>query len=247
MEGYDPQQAFARSRIYQLLSGAFLYPGDDFFALLHQGYFIEELREWGEFLPDEPKNGFLQKLREQGAAFKGLSLEELKLEYGRVLGHSVSKDCPPCETEYGVHHVFQQTQTLADISGFYRAFGLEVSQEQGERLDHIGVELEFMGFLAYKEYYASARHGEDKVQICRDAQQKFLKENLGRWAPLFLRLLMNKATNGFYYGLGALTEEFLKTEMRFFKVHPEPIGELQPQRYEFDDTCVSCVNNSEKL
>lgn len=246
MEGYD-HLALARSRIYQLLSGAFLYPDDDFVALLQQGIFMEELKECGEFLPDELKNGFLQRIREQEKIFEELPPGELKIEYGRALGLSISKDCPPCETEYGVHHIFQQTQTLANLAGFYKAFGLEISQKQGERLDHVGVELEFMGFLAYKEYYAQQNHGEDKARICREAQQKFLKENLGRWAPLFLRLLMNKTAEGFYHGLAAVTEEFLKADMRLFMIHPEPVGDLSPQRYEFDDACLSCVSNLENL
>lgn len=58
---------------------------------------------------------------------------------------------------------------------------------------------------------------------------------------------MNKAVEGFYHGLSAVTEEFLKSEMRLFKIHTEPIGELQPQRYEFVDACLSCVSNLENL
>jgi DMSO reductase family type II enzyme chaperone len=245
MEKYGSQQALARSRIYQLLSAAFLYPDEEFFSLMHQDSFTEDLKGCSEFLAEGPKSGFLEKLEEGEEVFKVISLEELKTEYGRVFGHSICRDYPSYETEYGPRHVFQQTQNLADLAGFYRAFGLEVSQKQGERLDHIAVELEFMGFLAYKEYYASKNHGEDKAQICRDAQEKFLKENLGRWAPIFFKLLKKRVTKGFYYRIGAITDAFLSMEMRLFKVHPQPIEEIQPQEYKDDDTYVSCINSLE--
>ena len=145
-------------------------------------------------------------------------------------------------------HIFQQTNTLADIAGFYRAFGLEVSEEQGERLDHIGTELEFMGFLAFKERYAGENHGEEKALICEDAQRKFLKEHLGKWAPLFLRLLRKKTARGFYHALAAITDEFLAMEFRLFQVAPDLIGSFQPLEDDsFDDSCGSCGEKAENL
>jgi DMSO reductase family type II enzyme chaperone len=243
MKIYDTQQALPRSKIYQLLSGAYFYPDEDFFTIRQQDSFLEELKKWGKFLTKGPTNSFLEKIEEKEEVFRGTSWEDLKTEYVRIFGHSISKECPPYQTEYGSQHLFQQTHTLADLAGFYRAFGLEVSQEQGERLDHIGIELEFMGFLAYKEHYAKEEgHGEEKIQVCRDGQEKFLKEYLGRWAPLFLKLLRKKAVKGFYYELGVVTDTFLEMEMQLFHIHPEPIGELQTHVYDFDSTCAPCIN-----
>lgn len=48
-------------------------------------------------------------------------------DYGRLLGHTVRSECPPYELEYRGSEVFQQSQTLADIMGFYRAFGFDVT------------------------------------------------------------------------------------------------------------------------
>ena len=39
---------------------------------------------------------------------------------------------------------------MGDIAGFYSAFGVQLSQDIHERLDHLSVELEFLHFLATK-------------------------------------------------------------------------------------------------
>ena len=93
-------------------------------------------------------------------------------EFSRIFGHSVSNECPPYETEYGKSHVFQKSQGLGDIAGFYKAFGLEASDKAKERHDHISIELEFMYFLIFKENYARENSRAEESDICKDAQKK---------------------------------------------------------------------------
>jgi TorA maturation chaperone TorD len=70
---------------------------------------------------------------------------------------------------------------LADIAGFYRAFGVEITPGT-ERPDHIAVELEFMHLLAVKEVVAAGREdGGEHARICRDARATFFRDHLGRW------------------------------------------------------------------
>lgn len=252
MIGTETMQGLARSKMYHLLAAAFFYPDDDLRALVHDDSYVKALKECGEILADGSGSAFLEKLEAESGELSAVSREELERQYGEAFGHSLSRDCPPCETEFDSMHIFQQTHSLADIAGYYRAFGLEITEKQGERLDHISAELEFMGFLAYKEHYARENHGEEKTLICEDAQRNFMKEHLGRWTPLFLKLLRGKAPRGFYRGIAAVTAEFVAMEIGLLQVSPDFIDNFEASeaslddfQNDFDDGCGSCGGNAE--
>src|SRR5262249_3835122 len=85
------------------------------------------------------------------------SADGLETEYQRVFGLVLARECPPYETEYhSSAEPFFRSQQLADIAGFYRAFGLETSQAEPERLDHLALELEFLAVLLLKKRLALA-------------------------------------------------------------------------------------------
>ncbi len=70
---------------------------------------------------------------------------------------------------------------LADINGFYLAFGFDLRAGQHEVADHLGVELEFYSLLLLKQAYALEQGWQDKFEITRDAAKAFLADHLGRW------------------------------------------------------------------
>jgi DMSO reductase family type II enzyme chaperone len=232
------QAAMARSGIYRALSLLFLYPDEAWLSAMSA-----EVSKITALLPDllpDERDG----LEEAWTNLIGedLALEHYQAEYRQTFGHTISQECPPYETQYGSAHLFQQAQVLGDIAGFYRAFGLEVSDLAKERLDHIAVELEFMAFLALKEAYALTHDGEEKAAICRDAQRKFLVEHLGRWAPLFAKLLGRKVQEGFYRRLASFLEIFIAAECRSLEARPSTFheGDLVANAYEPEGTCFSC-------
>ena len=160
-------------------------------------------------------------LREASERFWSLSGDALEGEHRRVLGHTINKECPPYETFYGVSQVdFQQSHLMADISGFFRAFGFQVSDTAFERIDHVAVELEFMQVLAAKEAYARSRGDEEHAQIVREGEAAFLGDHLGKWAPTFGRRIHQRSPDGIYGLWGRLLDAFLEAEARYLGVGP---------------------------
>lgn len=228
----------ARSKVYEFLSAGFLYPNPalvDFLA----GH-VPEVKVCLEHLGDDESATRLGNFAESAG---NLSTEALQGEYLDVFSHSISKECPPYETDYGQAHIFQKSHTLADIAGFYSAFGLQLSPSFKDRQDHISAEMEFMHFLTLKEAHATVKgHPEEKIALCREAQRKFLDEHLGQWLPSFLLALKGKAGSGPYRALGELTGSFLTAEMERLALKPyqglkAPTGVIQPDE---EDVCFSC-------
>lgn len=154
----------------------------------------------GEMSPkDLMPEGLFAALDAAGACIEAL--------YHQVFGlTAISRQCPLCEVEYEPNtDVFYRCQRLADISGFYRAFGLEVSGEVGERLDHITVEAEFLYVLLAKEVAAFYEGNQEGAEICREARQKFFHEHVGWWLPALAQTLIQAAPPGYYRQLATLT------------------------------------------
>ena len=117
-----------------------------------------------------------------------LDPERRERAFQHVFGLVISKTCPPCETEYLTSRdVFHRAQQLADIAGFYLAFGLEPSRLRRQRADHIALELEFVALLLEK-LATSSEDGQTQLEhtrIDRDALAAFLADHLTTWAPAF--------------------------------------------------------------
>lgn len=87
------------------------------------------------------------------------------------------------ETEHGHMRGMGKGNELADIAGFYLAFGVSIdSQRVHEAVDHVAVELEFYGLLLLKEHHLDGAGDVEGVAVVRDARRKFLLDHLGRFA-----------------------------------------------------------------
>ncbi len=168
--------------------------------------------------------------------------------YLATFGHAARGGCPLNEIEYGdikADPLFQPHR-LADLAAFYRAFGLEVTADAGERQDHICLELEFMCVLAAKEGYALEHQLDgDQLAQCRDAQKTFLREHLGRWTPAFTRRLTAATNDPALRALAEFTRAFIESECVRFGVNPgsEELS-LRPVDEAADRACDSCgINN----
>ena len=143
---------------------------------------------------------------------KDVAPSSLERAYESLFGHALRGRVCPYETEYGAAAPFQQSQELADIAGFYLAFGLEATQAGGERLDHAACELEFLEFLSMKEAWATEQGDAEMLEVTRKAARDFVRGHLGRFGVAFGSSLQREDPGGFYGRLGALCAAFLRAE-----------------------------------
>ena len=109
-----------------------------------------------------------------------------------MLGHVVSRDCPPCETEYlPSHDAATRAQHMADLYGFYRAFGVWPDGARPCRPDHVRLIVGFAGVLLTKLCEAAtdrcASSAREHVEVCDDALFQFLHDHAAWWLPTFAR------------------------------------------------------------
>jgi TorA maturation chaperone TorD len=172
--------------------------------------------------------------------------EAFNAAYEQTFGLLVSGNCPPYETEYvNSKFTFQRSHGLADIAGFYHAFGLEPSTAHPERPDHVALELEFMAFLLGLERAAAESSHVDRLArrgVCRNAQKTFLQEHLAWWLPTFARLLSLQDPGGFYDAVSQLLSALVSAERSLFGVSATS-GQVGPSTVERPEECSGCLLN----
>ena len=183
-------------------------------------------------------------------------LGDLIADYSALFGHTARGLVCPYETEYGPTATFAQPQTLADIAGSYRAFGLRRSPEADERVDHIGCECEFVMFLALKEAYALEALGDESaaqpaayretLEETRKASRLFLRDHLGRFGRAFANTVVREDPHRFYGSVARLLEQLLDFDCARLEV---PVGPptLELRSDEEDETPMGCGDGEQLI
>ncbi len=139
-------------------------------------------------------------------------IDEVKSEYLSIfdLGRAIA----PYETEHIQEKVSRKPFELADIAGFYSAFGfsLDEDKEHKEVFDHISVELEFMAIITFKEGYAIELKLVDEAMIVRDARLKFFNEHLAKWGVTYCRLILELENHEYFKKLAYILQFVLNLE-----------------------------------
>ena len=204
----DPNLAVRRAAAYELLARCLAYPDADGIASMRD---LAGLA--GGLLDGTPVAPLAQVAAEAAQA-------DLETTYIRIFTLSTSTDCPTFESAlFGGDHI-QQTERMADIAGFYRAFGVD-PREPGFRPDDICVEIEFMGFLCRKQAYAAEHLGAPRVNQVLRAERMFLREHVGRWAgAIGRRVSLRSEPGSFYDEVGRALDAWLAADAAFIGAGP---------------------------
>jgi TorA maturation chaperone TorD len=209
-------KALERAAVYRALGSAFAYPTPPRLAELGHATDIAA----GGGLPA----GIAEALATFAATARQANPEALADEHVFLFDRQVP--CPPYEGAWGDGpQMAGKAAALADIAGFYAAFGLGAEGGQSDTEDHIVAELEFMSALALKEAWAIGEEDHDGLEVTRQAERAFLADHLGRWAPVFAEALRGVTPLPYYAAAAALLEGWLRAEGDLLGVSPAaPVG-----------------------
>lgn len=196
----------AKGALYQLLAGGFAYPASSWQQACRDGSLAEAVAESATVVGDGALMDAVARFRQIVAA-ENVQTCGLAEEYTFLFARQVQ--APPYESRYLPAGPFGQPQSLADVGGFYAAFGFEVT---GDLPDHLGAELEFLGALCLKEAYAHEQGWAEPADICQQARGRFLAEHLNRWLPVFVARLHEKARLPFYPALADVAAALVALE-----------------------------------
>lgn len=242
----------AREGIYRFLAAALRAPDSPGAALLRDRACLLAAAEAADLLRaslagDETRLGFGERPLASLTLRSLLAWLEadgsLGAEHHRVFGLLSSRECPLYETEYySTDEAFFRAQQLADVAGFYAAFGLTVSRQEPERPDYLPLQLEFMAFLLMKKRLAAS----DPVQgqVCAEAETTFFRDHLAWWLPSFVTGLHHKAASGPYAALAEFLAAFLPLERERCGLPPPkaPLPVTGAETAEGAAECAGCVS-----
>jgi nitrate reductase assembly molybdenum cofactor insertion protein NarJ len=127
-------------------------------------------------------------------------------------------------TEYGRMRATSKGPDLADLSGFYRAFGfvLDEASDGAEMLDHVAVQLEFYALMLAKYAHLVRETDFEGAGIVLDATKKFLNHHLGAFAPALAARMRTQSEDG-YGAFFGWVGELVSAECERLQVSPKPL------------------------
>ncbi|MBK8914806.1 MAG: molecular chaperone TorD family protein [Phycisphaerales bacterium] len=171
--------------------------------------------------------------------------------YQQVFGLVIAQHCPLCETEYmRSGDAFARAQAMADIAGFYRAFGVQPDARVSQRPDHVSIELDFLALLY--THWADESTPDEARETVQSAHSAFLQDHLSIWIPAMSRLLEQRAATAgqsappetrvairLMENIGRLIGWWIASECRFAGVRP-PSSSLPVLAREDDEAEAAC-------
>lgn len=235
-----------RAAVFRTLATAFVYP-----ANAHRRMIVKQLEQGkAEGLDAADDRRLLREIKRLKRAWQHADDDELRTEYARLfLGNG---PCSLHETAYGDgRRIAGRPAELADINGFYTAFGLQPSATDPDLPDHLCSELEFYSLMLVKLAYAGRNGWTQKKDITQRALKKFLGEHLGRWNNALVREIDTHSAASPYRETAQALETMVKMELKRNGVRPSPVDGRLPHDFMQDENFICpqerATGNTESL
>ncbi|MFN8639280.1 MAG: molecular chaperone TorD family protein [Dehalococcoidia bacterium] len=230
------QRVLGRSAVYEALALGITYPS------------AASLERLSDLIADLDGHdvvkgyGLAPRLAAISAALEGATVDELQLEHNRLFLGQVL--CSPHETEYE-QDTFAKASQLADIAGFYNAWGLQTSESRRTMPDFVGTELEFLAMVTRREAYAALRGWANRRKVARESAQAFMQTHLGRWVNAFAADMREETAGSpagtFYSAVARLLEQFVVMDVAASGVLPAALTARVPRPE--DDEPMACIDD----
>jgi TorA maturation chaperone TorD len=185
---------------------------------------LAEVEALAGTLADQP--GAPPELSELAGAAGSLPLEEVAVARERLFAPDAVS---PYEASIELDP-FRQARQMADVAGFYGAFGAQAHGPAADRPDHAGTEVEFLAFLALRRLQAGDDGDDEKVERCAQIEDSFLSAHAGRWLPPFFRALEASAQDPYHRALGRLGAAAIEEEVARRGLDVEQVASVRGAR-----------------
>ena len=137
-----------------------------------------------------PVDSALRQALTQAAS---VELDTWAAEHSRLFEGAIF--CPINETAYIRR---DKGVIIADLCGFYHAFGFELAEDITEKPDHLICELEFAARLLVLLADAHERENAEHIDVSLGALQSYSCDHLGEWIVSFAERLMQATSLEIY-------------------------------------------------
>ncbi|MBI3008538.1 MAG: molecular chaperone TorD family protein [Candidatus Omnitrophica bacterium] len=135
-----------------------------------------------------------------------LNLTELQEEHFRLFGPD-----PVCHLDiahWAQGDVFMQSRKMAEMAGFYRAFGLDMNE--GLKVDNLSVAFEFLSYLCLKILHAENMGADNHIETTEKAMNSFRDEFVLPGLDKFVQSVRDNSKTGFYEVIGGLAKKEIR-------------------------------------
>jgi putative dimethyl sulfoxide reductase chaperone len=123
---------------------------------------------------------------------------------------------PPPPYEMVWSKTWQDVALLQTLAGIYREKGLAPSSDMADRMDYLGLELEFLRALAQREITAWEAGKTETAYSNFEEQKKFFQEHMQQWVPDFIQKALEYVKTDFYRGHLLMLRGFVAEQAEIF-------------------------------